>query len=84
VGANKGRAKLGPNAAGAGYQHVSGPEKCANDVMMAGEFVTLPDRVWEELARHTDPRFDHPFNACRPTVINGATAVKHIGKGRRR
>ena len=50
VGAHKGGAKLVTRCCGQEH-HSSAPEKGANAVMMAGEFVSLLDDVWNESAR---------------------------------
>src|SRR6185437_7386841 len=74
VGAHKGGAKLVTHCCGR-EAHSSGPEKGANAVMMAGEFVTLLDSVWDELRADPDPRFDPPHSTVQATVIHGGTAV---------
>ena len=79
VGAHKGGAKLVTRCCGREH-HSSGPEKGANAVMMAGEFVTLLDKVWDELRADTDPRFDPPHSTVQATVIHGGTAVNILAK----
>jgi acetylornithine deacetylase len=79
VGAHKGGAKLVTHACGR-EAHSSGPEKGANAVMMAGEFVTLLDSVWDELRADQDPRFDPPHSTVQATVIHGGTAVNILAK----
>jgi acetylornithine deacetylase len=79
VGAHKGGAKLVTRCCGR-EAHSSGPEKGANAVMMAGEFVTLLDSVWEELRADTDPRFDPPHSTVQATVIHGGTAVNILAR----
>ncbi len=79
VGAHKGGAKLITRCCGREH-HSSGPEKGANAVMMAGEFVTLLDSVWDELRADTDPRFDPPHSTVQATVIHGGTAVNILAK----
>src|SRR5262245_61356229 len=74
VGAHKGGAKLVTRCCGREH-HSSGPEKGANAVMMAGEFVSLLDSVWDELRADADPRFDPPHSTVQATVIQGGTAV---------
>src|ERR1700753_1375736 len=48
VGAHKGGAKMVTSCSGREH-HSSAPEKGANAVMMAGEFVNLLDQVWSDL-----------------------------------
>jgi acetylornithine deacetylase len=79
VGAHKGGAKLVTRCCGREH-HSSGPEKGANAVMMAGEFVTLLDKVWDELRADTDPRFDPPHSTVQANVIHGGTAVNILAK----
>lgn len=79
VGAHKGGAKLVTRCCGR-EAHSSGPEKGANAVMMAGEFVALLDSVWDELRADADPRFDPPHSTVQATVIHGGTAVNILAK----
>jgi acetylornithine deacetylase len=79
VGAHKGGAKLVTRCCGREH-HSSGPEKGANAVMMAGEFVSLLDKVWDELRADTDMRFDPPHSTLQATVIHGGTAVNILAK----
>ena len=79
VGAHKGGAKLLTRCCGR-EAHSSGPEKGANAVMMAGEFVALLDSVWDELRADQDPRFDPPHSTVQATVIHGGTAVNILAK----
>jgi len=79
VGAHKGGAKLVTKCCGREH-HSSGPEKGANAVMMAGEFVTLLDKVWDELRADADPRFDPPHSTVQATVIHGGTAVNILAR----
>jgi acetylornithine deacetylase len=79
VGAHTGGAKLVTKCCGREH-HSSGPEKGANAVMMAGEFVTLLDKVWDELRADSDSRFDPPHSTVQATVIHGGTAVNILAK----
>jgi acetylornithine deacetylase len=79
VGAHKGGAKLVTRCCGREH-HSSGPEKGANAVMMAGEFVALLDSVWDELRADADPRFDPPHSTIQATVIHGGTAVNILAR----
>jgi acetylornithine deacetylase len=79
VGAHKGGAKLVTSCHGREH-HSSAPEKGANAVMMAGEFVALLDDVWEGLRADSDPRFDPPHSTVQATVIGGGTAVNILAR----
>lgn len=79
VGAHKGGAKLVTKCCGREH-HSSGPEKGANAVMMAGEFVALLNSVWDELRADSDPRFDPPHSTVQATVIHGGTAVNILAR----
>jgi len=79
VGAHKGGAKLVTKCCGREH-HSSGPEKGANAVMMAGEFVALLDSVWDEQRADADPRFDPPHSTVQATVIHGGTAVNILAR----
>jgi acetylornithine deacetylase len=79
VGAHKGGAKLVTRACGR-EAHSSGPEKGANAVMMAGEFVALLDSVWDELRADEDLRFDPAHSTVQATIIHGGTAVNILAR----
>ena len=79
VGAHKGGAKLVTHCRGREH-HSSAPEKGANAVMMAGEFVSLLDSVWHDLRADTDPRFDPPHSTVQATMISGGTAVNILAR----
>jgi acetylornithine deacetylase len=79
VGAHKGGAKLVTRACGR-EAHSSGPEKGANAVMMAGEFVALLESVWDELRADEDLRFDPPHSTVQATIIHGGTAVNILAR----
>jgi len=79
VGAHKGGAKLVTHCHGKEH-HSSAPEKGANAVMMAGEFVNLLDDVWNGLRADADPRFDPPHSTVQATVIGGGTAVNILAR----
>jgi len=79
VGAHKGGAKLVTRCCGR-EGHSSAPEKGANAVMMAGEFVALLDSVWGELRQDPDGRFDPPHSTVQATVIGGGTAVNILAR----
>ena len=80
VGAHKGGAKLVTTHAVAGSIIPARPEKGANAVMMAGEFVTLLDSVWDELRADADTRFDPPHSTVQANVIHGGTAVNILAR----
>jgi acetylornithine deacetylase len=79
VGAHKGGAKLVTRCHGKEH-HSSAPEKGANAVMMAGEFVGLLNSVWDELRVDEDARFDPPHSTVQATVISGGTAVNILAR----
>ena len=79
VGAHKGGAKLVTRCCGREH-HSSQPEHGANAVMMAGEFVTLLDKVWDELRADADPRFDPPHSTIQANMISGGTAVNILAR----
>jgi acetylornithine deacetylase len=79
VGAHKGGAKMVTTCHGREH-HSSAPEKGANAVMMAGEFVTLLDDVWNGLRADTDPRFDPPYSTVQANMISGGTATNILAR----
>jgi acetylornithine deacetylase len=79
VGAHKGGAKLVTQCCGR-EGHSSAPEKGANAVMMAGEFVAMLDSVWGELRADPDARFDPPHSTVQATMIGGGTAVNILAR----
>jgi len=79
VGAHKGGAKLVTTCCGK-EGHSSAPEKGANAVMMAGEFVAMLDGVWNELRADADPRFEPPHSTVQANVIAGGTAVNILAR----
>ncbi|MBV9550386.1 MAG: acetylornithine deacetylase [Alphaproteobacteria bacterium] len=79
VGAHKGGAKLVTACCGK-EGHSSAPERGANAVMMAGEFVAMLDSVWHELRADADPRFDPPHSTVQANVIAGGTAVNILAR----
>ena len=70
VGAHKAGAVLHTHCHGR-EGHSSAPEKGANAVMMAGEFVKLLDDIWTELRADADPRFDPPHTTVQANMIQG-------------
>lgn len=79
VGAHKGGAVLTTCCRGHEH-HSSAPEKGANAVMMAGEFVKLLDDVWNDLRADADPRFDPPHSTVQANMIAGGTATNILAK----
>ena len=79
VGAHKAGAVLHTHCRGK-EGHSSAPEKGANAVMMAGEFVKLLDDVWNELRADADPRFDPPHTTLQANMITGGSAVNILGR----
>ncbi len=79
VGAHKSGAVL--HTACHGHEHhSSAPEKGANAVMMAGEFVALLDDVWSGLRADADPRFDPPHSTVQANMISGGTATNILAR----
>lgn len=79
VGAHKAGAVLHTHCHGR-EGHSSAPEKGANAVMMAGEFVKLLDDVWDELRADADPRFDPPHTTLQANMIEGGSAVNILAR----
>jgi acetylornithine deacetylase len=79
VGAHKGGAVLHTRCCGKEH-HSSGPDKGANAVMMAGEFVKLLDDVWESLRVDADLRFDPPHSTVQANMIHGGSAVNILAR----
>jgi acetylornithine deacetylase len=79
VGAHKAGAVLHTHCHGR-EGHSSAPEKGANAVMMAGEFVKMLDDVWNDLRADEDPRFDPPHTTVQANMISGGSAVNILGR----
>jgi acetylornithine deacetylase len=79
VGAHKSGAVLHTTCKGHEH-HSSAPEKGANAVMMAGEFVKLLDDVWNSLRADADPRFDPPHSTVQANMISGGTATNILAR----
>jgi acetylornithine deacetylase len=79
VGAHKSGAVLHTTCRGHEH-HSSAPEKGANAVMMAGEFVALLDDVWNGLRADADPRFDPPHSTVQAGRIVGGTVVNVLAR----
>ena len=79
VGAHKAGAVLHTHCHGR-EGHSSAPEKGANAVMMAGEFVKLLDDMWDALRADADPRFDPPHTTLQANMIEGGSAVNILGR----
>lgn len=79
VGAHKGGAVLTTRCLGHEH-HSSAPDRGANAVMMAGEFVALLDEVGEGLRGDADPRFDPPHSTVQANMIAGGTATNILAR----
>jgi len=79
VGAHKAGAVLHTHCHGR-EGHSSAPEKGANAVMLAGDFVRLLENVWDELREDTDPRFDPPHSTVQANMIEGGTATNILAR----
>lgn len=60
--------------------HSSAPDKGANAVMMAGEFVAHIEREGRDLRADRDPRFDPPYTTMQATMISGGTATNILAR----
>ncbi len=79
VGAHKAGAVLHTRCHGR-EGHSSAPEKGANAVMMAGEFVRMLESVWDELRADTDPRYDPPHSTVQANMIEGGSASNILAR----
>jgi len=79
VGAHKAGAVLHTHCHGR-EGHSSAPEKGANAVMMAGEFIALLEDVWTGLRADADPRFDPPHTTVQANMVSGGSAVNILGR----
>jgi acetylornithine deacetylase len=79
VGAHKGGAVIHTHCRGR-EGHSSAPDKGANAVMMAGEFVTYLERAGEALKRDTDRYFEPPYTTVQANMISGGTAVNVLAR----
>jgi acetylornithine deacetylase len=79
VGSHKGGAKLVTRCQGHEH-HSSAPDKGANAVMMAGEFIAMLDAVWTDLRADTDARFDPPYSTVQANMIQGGSAVNILAR----
>jgi acetylornithine deacetylase len=79
---------VGAHKSGAGMRtrcmgqegHSSAPDKGANAVMMAGEFVAMLESFGDELKRDGDPRFDPSHTTVQANMISGGTAVNVLAR----
>jgi len=60
--------------------HSSGPQRGANAVMMAGEFVVFLEALGRELEADREKAFDPPFTTIQANIISGGTAVNIIAR----
>jgi len=60
--------------------HSSAPDKGANAVMMAGEFIAYLAGVGRALRDDVDPAFDPPFTTVQANMIEGGTAVNVLAR----
>jgi acetylornithine deacetylase len=79
VGAHKGGAKMVTTCCGR-EGHSSAPDKGANAVMMAGEFMNALETVQGEIRSDADARFDPPYSTVQATVVHGGTAVNILAR----
>jgi acetylornithine deacetylase len=79
VGAHKGGAGMRTRCLGQ-EGHSSAPDKGANAVMMAGEFVALLEAFGEKLKRDADANFAPPYTTIQANMISGGTAVNVLAR----
>lgn len=79
VGAHKAGAVLHTHCHGR-EGHSSAPEKGANAVMMAGEFMRILETVWDELRADSDPMFDPPHSTVQANMIEGGSAPNILAR----
>lgn len=79
VGAHKAGAVLHTHVHGR-EGHSSAPDKGANAVMMAGEFVAHLQAMGTALKDDTDPRFEPPYTTIQANMISGGTAVNVLAR----
>ena len=79
VGAHKGGAGMRTRCLGQ-EGHSSAPDKGANAVMMAGEFVALLEAFGEKLRRDADANFAPPYTTIQANMISGGTAVNVLAR----
>ena len=60
--------------------HSSAPDKGANAVMMAGEFVAALEALGNELKSDRDPHFEPPYTTVQANMIAGGTAVNVLAR----
>lgn len=79
VGGHKAGAVIETTAKGC-EGHSSAPEKGANAVMMAGEFVSQLAAYGTELMRLTDAHFEPPYTTLQANRIAGGTAANVLAR----
>lgn len=60
--------------------HSSAPQRAANAVMMAGEFVAFLDRLAHDLEDDRNEAFDPPYTTVQANMISGGTAVNIVAR----
>lgn len=60
--------------------HSSAPQRAANAVMMAGEFVAFLDRLARDLEDDRNEAFDPPYTTVQANMISGGTAVNIVAR----
>jgi acetylornithine deacetylase len=79
VGAHKAGAVIDTIARGR-EGHSSAPERGANAVMMAGEFITALSALGAELTKDRDEFFDPPYTTLQANMVSGGTAVNVLAR----
>jgi acetylornithine deacetylase len=79
VGAHKSGAVIHTRCCGR-EGHSSAPDKGANAVMMAGEFVAALEALGSELKADRDAKFEPPYTTVQANMIAGGTAVNVLAR----
>ncbi|MGD0143311.1 MAG: acetylornithine deacetylase [Rhizomicrobium sp.] len=79
VGAHKSGAVIHTRCCGR-EGHSSAPDKGANAVMMAGEFVAALEALGGELKSDRDANFEPPYTTVQANMIAGGTAVNVLAR----
>jgi acetylornithine deacetylase len=79
VGAHKSGAVIHTRCCGR-EGHSSAPDKGANAVMMAGEFIAALEALGSELKADRDAKFEPPYTTVQANMIAGGTAVNVLAR----
>ncbi len=79
VGAHKAGAVITTRCRGR-EGHSGKPDRGANAVMMAGEFIAYLAALGETLKADRDPAFDPPYTTLQANMVSGGTAVNVLAR----